>query len=92
MAENLYKLGLLFDKSDWRDIAINMYSKIQNIATQFSSSFGNWLMTLNTFDFGFTEIVITGKNSIHNGEELNKNFLPINILVASKKRILQFHY
>ena len=86
MAENLYKLGLLFDKSDWRDIAINMYSKIQNIATQFSSSFGNWLMTLNTFDFGFTEIVITGKNSIHNGEELNENFLPINILVASKKK------
>lgn len=86
MAENLYKLGLIFDKSEWREIAINMYSKIQSIATQFSASFGNWLLVMNAFDFGFNEIVIAGKESAVNAEQLNKNYFPTNILVASENK------
>lgn len=86
MAENLYKLGLIFDKSEWREIAINMYSKIQSIATQFSASFGNWLLVMNAFDFGFNEIIIAGKESAVNAEQLNKNYFPTNILVASENK------
>ncbi len=87
MAENLYRLGVIFNKSEWREIAINMYSKIKNISIQFSSSFGNWLLMLNAFDFGFIEMVISGQKSILNSQQLNKNFLPINILIASEKNL-----
>jgi len=85
MAENLYKLGILFDVKDWRDQSINMYSKIQSIAAKFPSSFGNWLLGLNSFDYSFNEITVTGKNAHISGEQLNKKYLPVSILIVAEK-------
>ncbi len=90
MAENSYKLGLLLGNTEWQKNAVDMYVKIQNIATQFPASFGNWLLTLNAFDFDFNEIVITGKNSTLNAERLNKIYLPIKVLAASEINALAF--
>ena len=86
MAENLFKLGLYFDNADWRQLAFDMNSKIQNIAQQYSASFGNWLVGLTTHEFGFNEIVITGKNLMSESKEILKEFLPINIIASSETK------
>ncbi len=84
MTENLYKLGLYFDNAGWLEMSFQMYSKVQNIAEQFSSSFGNWLVGLTAHDFGFNEIAVTGKNSKTESEKILAKFLPLNIIASSE--------
>ena len=83
LAENILKLGTYFDNSEWRDSAMNMYSEIQNMASQFPTSLSNWLIGIVANEFGYNEIVIAGKNSTTNASIINKKFLPNGIFCCS---------
>ena len=58
MADNLFRLGLYFDKSEWKEKSIRMISSLGNAIVRYPTSFGSWACSLLEISTGTNEIVV----------------------------------
>lgn len=93
MAKNLFFLGHLLDKDEYRVMAHKM---LQNITPQLSKNiqfYSNWGITLLNFSTNFYEIAIVGKEAQTKRNEFDQHYLPNTILMGtendSKLELLQ---
>jgi len=83
MAENLYRLSILFDKNDWKQKSLDMVRSLGKAITKYPTSFGNWACLFQEIVDGTNEIAIVGPDfsSVH--KEILEYFIPHKVLMAA---------
>ncbi|MEO7394664.1 MAG: thioredoxin domain-containing protein [Chitinophagaceae bacterium] len=84
MAENLYRLSILFDKNEWRYKALEMVQSLAGAITRYPTSFGNWANLLQEIIVGTNEIAVVGEDYSTIHEEILAKYIPHRVLMASK--------
>lgn len=83
MAQNLYRLSILYDNLPWRRQAEDMLQGIGDAAVKYPSSFGVWISLLFEIISGTNEIAIVGINQKNYLTEILKLFIPHKLVMAS---------
>ncbi len=86
MARNLYRLGVLLDREDWKNISITMTSQLISLIESEPSYMSNWGMLLAEITNGFTEVVIVGNEAEQKRKELHAHYLPFALTLGTKTK------
>ena len=84
MALNLYRLSITYDRSEWRERAINMVRSMGELPVRYPTSFGIWLSIIHEIITGTKEISIVGNQWKEYLVEVLREYIPYRILMASK--------
>lgn len=76
MAKNLFRLYLLLDRPDYRDIAEAMLASVVGNMTAYPSGYSNWSQLMLDLTQQHLEVAIAGPNAINLLNELQKRYLP----------------
>ena len=82
MAENLYHLGVLLDKNEWKEKAVKMTGALGNLVIKYPGSFGYWASMMTEFTYGIREIAITGPDHAQHLKEILQLYIPNRVLMA----------
>jgi len=86
MARNLFRLGALLDKNEWRQIAIEMVSKLSGIIIQEPVYMSNWGILFSEITQGMNEVVIVGEKAEEIRKEIQSNYLPFAVFLGTKSK------
>jgi hypothetical protein len=90
MAENLYRLGLYFDKPDWCEQSRKMISSLGNAVVRYPTSFGVWACLLLEISAGTNEIAIIADEPQNTLSQILNEYIPHKILMSSKEASNEF--
>ncbi len=76
MAQNLHKLGLLFDNDQYLLKAEGMLAAVLPQIKTYGSAYSNWAIQLLESVFGINEIALTGNDLGKARHELNRHYIP----------------
>lgn len=82
MANNLFKLGHLFEQSEYLEMSAQMLRTVHPHIKTYGSGYSNWASLLLYRVFGVYEIAITGPEAENRRQELEKNYIPNKILLG----------
>jgi uncharacterized protein YyaL (SSP411 family) len=82
MANNLYKLGHLFDQQNYLEISLRMLRNVHPHIKSYGSAYSNWAILLLNNVFGLYEIAITGTEAEEKRKEIEKYYIPNKILLG----------
>jgi uncharacterized protein YyaL (SSP411 family) len=82
MAQNLQKLGLLFDEQSYTDKAAAMLAAVHPQIKTYGSAYSNWAIQLLNEIAGTNEIAITGTDIREIKTELNKHYIPNKVVLG----------
>lgn len=89
MVQNLFHLGTLLDREDWKTMAVTMTAQLSHLITQEPDYMSNWGIVLTELKTGMAEIAFTGSEYLSLRKEFRKNYEPFTLLMgANKKSIL----
>lgn len=83
MARNLFRLGTLLDRDEWKKEAIKMVTSLRRLTLEEPSYMSNWGMLALEITFPFYEIVITGPEATSMRDQLARTFLSNSVLLGS---------
>jgi uncharacterized protein YyaL (SSP411 family) len=83
MAQNVYWLGILFEREEYIDISKQMLSKISPLLTKESRYVANWGTLYALFCKPTVEIAIVGKEYKGYAREIQKQYKPHKLIVAA---------
>jgi len=83
-ADNLYRLALYFDKSDWKEKSVRMINSLGNAIVRYPTSFGSWACLLMENTFGTNEIAIISNESQHILTQVLNEYIPHKIIMSAK--------
>lgn len=83
MARNLFTLGVILDREDWKKQATEMVSKLSSLITGEPGYMCHWGVLLSEIINQPVEIVISGENAKTLRAELHTYYLPYSITVGS---------
>lgn len=83
MARNLFTLGVILDREDWKKQATEMVSKLSSLITGEPGYMCHWGVLLSEIINQPVEIVISGENAKTQRAELHTYYLPYSITVGS---------
>ncbi|HMK18304.1 MAG TPA: thioredoxin domain-containing protein [Chitinophagaceae bacterium] len=83
MADNLYRLGLYFDKSQWKEKSVQMISSLSSAIVRYPTSFGAWACVLLEDLIGINEIVIISEESQRILTQVLKEYIPHKIIMSA---------
>jgi len=84
MVDNLYRLGLYFDKSEWREQSNQIISSLGNAIVRYPTSFGVWANLLLEIYSGTNEIAIIADNPQRTLSQILTKYIPYKIIMSSK--------
>ena len=82
LAHVLYKLGLMFENSEYSQMAEKMTFKIRNEITVQGAYYANWAMLLGKLTHPTYEVAILGENFLSVSHEMQKKYLPVSIFAG----------
>ena len=85
MAYNLHRLGIFFDKPEWKQRAENMTAFLGNAIVSYPSSFGMWTCFLQEIIYTTNEIVILGEEFQKLLTQLLSVYIPSRIIMGSRE-------
>jgi len=85
MAQNLKKLGLLFDIEKYNEKASEMLAAVQPKIKSYGSAYSNWAVQLLNEIYGINEIAITGLETDVVKLELSGHYIPNKITLGGTK-------
>lgn len=83
MADNFYRLGIYFDKNNWKERSQNMVSSLGNAIIRYPISFSFWACLQMELSNGTNEIVIISATPQGTLKQLLKEYVPHKILMSS---------
>jgi len=83
MARNLYHLGILLDKQEWKKTAAAMVAPLRSIIQSEPGYMSHWGMLLTEMIQGMAEVVIVGPAAEEKRAELSKHHLPFALLMGT---------
>jgi uncharacterized protein YyaL (SSP411 family) len=84
MAANLFYLGSIYDKREWKERAMNLLNTMWEVAVKYPTSFGNWACLLIDQGATINEVAIVGKGFEELRNQLLKNFIPNKVLQCAE--------
>ena len=84
MADNLFRLGLYFDRGNWKDKSVKMISSLANAIVRYPTSFGGWACLLLEISIGTNEIVIISEKPQDILTQVLKEYVPHKIIMSAK--------
>lgn len=72
----LYELGIYFDRTDYSDHSIRMFSSVREKTSTQPAYFAQWCSLAGLLSYGICEVAIMGKDADRKSGELQKNYLP----------------
>jgi len=88
MAQNLQKLGLLYDIETYRDKAVEMLSAVLPSIKKYGSAYSNWSIQLLNEVFGINEIAMVGDKLEIEKVKLHQVYIPNKITLGGTKNEL----
>ncbi|RYG02838.1 MAG: thioredoxin domain-containing protein, partial [Chitinophagaceae bacterium] len=85
MAQNLKKLGLLFDLENYIEKAADMLAAVHPKIKTYGSAYSNWAIQLLNEVYGINEIAITGLETDIIKLELSNHYIPNKITLGGTK-------
>ncbi|MEJ7558325.1 MAG: thioredoxin domain-containing protein [Pedobacter sp.] len=76
MAQNLQKLGLMYDVREFSERASAMLASVHPQISNYGSAYSNWCILLLYEVFGINEIAIIGEEPEKTRREFNHNYIP----------------
>ncbi len=86
MARNLYCLGVLLDREDWKTISTTMVSQLISLIESEPSYMSNWGILLAEIKSGFAEVVLVGKEANERRKEFHTHYLPFALMLGTKTK------
>lgn len=83
MADNLLRLGLYFDNSDWKEKSLRMISSLGNAIIRYPTSFGSWACSLLEISTGINEVVVISGEPQRILNQIIKEYIPHKIIMAA---------
>jgi uncharacterized protein len=84
MAQNLYHLGILFDKEDWKNLATQLAKDLSHLIISEPNYMANWGIVLTEINHGMAEVAFTGKDSIELKNQFKKQFQPFTLIMGTR--------
>ena len=84
MAANLFYLGVIYNKNEWRQRAMTMLNSMSEVLEKYPTSFGNWACILIDQAATINEVAIVGKGFEELRKELLKSFIPNKVLQCAE--------
>lgn len=84
MANNLYRLGLMLDKSSYLKVADSMVSKVNHLIPQDPQYLSNWALTSMMMSRPTSEVLLVGDEAQVLAQKLQHLYLPNKIIMATK--------
>ncbi|WP_316849511.1 thioredoxin domain-containing protein [Pedobacter agri] len=85
MAQNLKKLGLLFDLEGYNNKAAEMLAAVQPKIKTYGSAYSNWAIQLLNEVYGINEVALTGVETDAIKLELSNYYIPNKITLGGTK-------
>ncbi len=85
MAQNLQKLGLLFDDESYRLTATQMLSAVLPSIKSYGSAYANWSIQLLNEVFGINEVALVGDDLKIEKNKLHELYIPNKITLGGTK-------
>jgi uncharacterized protein YyaL (SSP411 family) len=85
MADNLFRLGLYFDKSDFREKSVRMISSLGNAVVRHPTSFGSWACSMLEICAGTNEIVIISNEAEIILNQFLRTYIPHKIVMTASR-------
>ena len=82
MAENMHRLGLYFDKNEWRGKSSGMINSLGNAVVRYPTSFGVWACLFLELTVGTSEIAIISVEPHAVLRQALKEYIPHKIIMA----------
>jgi len=83
MADNLWRLSILLDKTSWRERALYMTLAMESLIGHYPTSFGYWATLWQKIAFGTPEIAIIGDSAPETASQVLQHYIPGAILQFS---------
>jgi len=83
MAANLYRLGILRDRQEWKERSDRMINALGQTIIRYPTSFGYWAARLLERTAGTVELAIVGKEPSKMHRDLLRVFIPHRVLMVS---------
>ncbi len=83
MARNLYRLGILLDREEWKQQAIEMATSLKKLILQEPTYMSHWGILAMEISFPFYEIVIAGPSAMAQRSTLASAYLPFSLMMGS---------
>jgi uncharacterized protein YyaL (SSP411 family) len=84
MARCLFHLGAILDNEKWKQMAMEMASKLSSVISSEPTYMSNWGILFCEITEGLNEIVITGQELEKIREEIQSNYFPLAVYVGAK--------
>jgi uncharacterized protein YyaL (SSP411 family) len=85
MAWNLYRLGILLGKNDWKQRAFAMLEGLHENVLRYPTSFGIWANLLLEISRGTEEILVLGEGAVEALQQILRHPIPNHVAMASEK-------
>ncbi len=86
MARNLFHVGTLLDKPEWKKIATDMSSRLSSITESEPGYMSNWGILFSEITKGMAEVVIVGNDLEDIRKELHQHPLPFVLTLGTKTK------
>jgi uncharacterized protein YyaL (SSP411 family) len=90
MADNLYKLALLFDIKEWQKRSFTMVESLSNVVTRYPGSFGYWNCVMLEIIAGTAEIAVVAEDFAELHRNLLAVYIPHRVYMASGEQTDKF--
>jgi uncharacterized protein YyaL (SSP411 family) len=84
MAQNLFHLGILLDKEDWKKLAIDMTMSLSHLIKSEPNYMSNWAIVFTEIKKGLAEVAIVGAQADVLRKELHEAYIPFSLVMGSK--------
>ena len=83
MVHNLQRLGILLDRPEWREKALQMLGTMRETVRRYPLSFERWALAAMFEAYPYHEIAVVGDNAYEKALALQRGFLPNRVVAAS---------
>jgi uncharacterized protein len=84
MAQNLFHLGVIFDKDDWKKIATDMTLSLGHLIRSEPNYMSNWAIVFTEIKKGLAEIAIMGDEAHNLRREFQTHYEPLALFIGAK--------
>lgn len=84
MAMNLFHLGIMLGKDQWRKMAKQMVDGLSSLIVREPGNMSNWGIADMEINLGMDEVVVLGENAIQRKNTLAQHFLPFAIFAGAE--------
>lgn len=83
MVQNLFHLGILFDREDWKELSVSMTTDLSHLIYSEPNYMSNWGIVLAEIKHGIAEVAFMGKDCSSLKNEFKRSYQPFSILMGS---------